>query len=186
MICLFAGLSQISLHIYTLLHKAALCMLIFFFFFTKTIWSKYSHILRYWGLVVVVVWSLSPVWFRDPMHCSPPGSSVHGISQARTQEWVAISFSRRSSWPRNWTQVSCIAGGFLTNESKYWSYQFWEGHNSSINKIYHKEPPLCTVQLFTWLVSTYHFTTVLKCLKLCRLNLVMNTMQSQCFCLLVS
>ena len=44
----------------------------------------------------------------DPMNCSPPGSSVHGISQARILEWVAIASSRESSWPRNWTQVSCI------------------------------------------------------------------------------
>ena len=35
----------------------------------------------------------------DPMDCSPQGSSVHGISQARILEWVAISFSRGSSWP---------------------------------------------------------------------------------------
>ena len=44
-------------------------------------------------------------------------ASVHGISQARTLEWVAISFSRRSSWPRYQTHVSCvscIAGGFFT------------------------------------------------------------------------
>ena len=40
---------------------------------------------------------------RNPMDCSPPGSSVHQISQARIQEWVAISFSRGSSWPRDWT-----------------------------------------------------------------------------------
>ena len=42
------------------------------------------------------------------MDYSPPDSSVHGISQARISEWVAISFSRRSSWPRDWTHVSCI------------------------------------------------------------------------------
>ena len=41
-----------------------------------------------------------------PMDCCLPGSSVHGISQARILEWVAISFSRGSSWPRNWTCVS--------------------------------------------------------------------------------
>ena len=46
----------------------------------------------------------------DPMDYSPPGSSVHGILQARILEWVAISFSRGSSWPRDQTQVSCIAG----------------------------------------------------------------------------
>ena len=45
---------------------------------------------------------------RDPMDCSPPGSSVHGIFQARVLEWVAISFSRRSSRPRDWTLVSRI------------------------------------------------------------------------------
>ena len=48
------------------------------------------------------------------MDCSPPGSSVHGILQARTLEWVAIPFSRESSWPRDRTWVSCIAGGFFT------------------------------------------------------------------------
>ena len=48
------------------------------------------------------------------MDCSLPGSSVHGILQARILEWVAISFSRRSSQPRDWTCVSCIAGGFFT------------------------------------------------------------------------
>ena len=44
----------------------------------------------------------------DPMDCSPLGSSVHGISQERILEWVAISFSRGSSWPRDWPCVSCI------------------------------------------------------------------------------
>ena len=42
------------------------------------------------------------------MDCSLPGSSVHGISQARILEWVAISFSRGSSRPRDQTSISCI------------------------------------------------------------------------------
>ena len=46
----------------------------------------------------------------DPMDCSLPGSSIHGILQARILEWVAIAFSRRSSQPRDQTRVSCIAG----------------------------------------------------------------------------
>jgi len=46
----------------------------------------------------------------------PPGSSVHGISQARILEWVAISFSRRSFQPKDQTPVSCLAGGFFTTE----------------------------------------------------------------------
>ena len=45
----------------------------------------------------------------NPMDCNPPGSSVHGISQARTLEWVAIPFSRDGTW------VSCIAGRFFTD-----------------------------------------------------------------------
>ena len=44
----------------------------------------------------------------DPMDCSPPDSSVHGISQGRILEWVAISASRGSSQSRNQTQVFCI------------------------------------------------------------------------------
>lgn len=46
----------------------------------------------------------------DFMDCSPPNSTVHGILQARKLEWVAISFSRGSSWHRNRIQVSCFAG----------------------------------------------------------------------------
>ena len=45
----------------------------------------------------------------DPVDCSPPGSSVHGILQARTLEWVAISSSRGSSRPRDGTRMSCTA-----------------------------------------------------------------------------
>ena len=50
------------------------------------------------------------------MDCSPPGTSVHGISQARILEWVAISFSRGSSQSRDQTCVSCIGRWFFTTE----------------------------------------------------------------------
>ena len=53
------------------------------------------------------------------MDCSPPGFSLHGILQARILEWVAMSSSRGSSHPRNWTHVSCtscIAGRFFPAE----------------------------------------------------------------------
>ena len=46
---------------------------------------------------------------RLPVYCSPPGSSVHGISQARILEWVAISSSRGSFGPRDRTHISCVA-----------------------------------------------------------------------------
>ena len=48
------------------------------------------------------------------MDCSLPGSSLHGIFQARVLEWAAIAFSRGSSRPRDQTQISCIAGRFFT------------------------------------------------------------------------
>ena len=70
-----------------------------------------------WGGLV----TLSCPTLCDPMDCSPPGSSVQEISQARILEWVAISFSRGSSWPRDWTQVSCIVGGLLhCRQTLYW------------------------------------------------------------------
>ena len=51
----------------------------------------------------------------DPMNCvAPPGSSVHGILQARILEWVAISLCRGSSQPRDRILASCIVGGFFT------------------------------------------------------------------------
>ena len=50
----------------------------------------------------------------DLMDCNLPHSSVCGIIKARIFEWVAISFFRGSSWPRDRTQVCCIAGGFFT------------------------------------------------------------------------
>ena len=54
----------------------------------------------------------------DPMDSSPPGSSVHGILQARMLDWVAIPFSRAASQSRGWTCtscISCIAGRFFTH-----------------------------------------------------------------------
>ena len=63
------------------------------------------------------LWSKCVLWAQslqsyltlwDPMDCSPPGSSVHGILQARALEWVAMPSSRGSSQLRDWTHVSCI------------------------------------------------------------------------------
>ena len=87
----------------------------------------YRHRHRYVCLL------LSHVWFCDPMDCSPPGLSVSGILQARILEWVAIPFFRGSSWPRDWTWVSCIAGEFFTtwatretNSYRYWyRWRYW-------------------------------------------------------------
>ena len=53
----------------------------------------------------------------NPMDCSPPGFSVHGILQARILEWVAMAFSRGSSWPRDWTCITYIS--FLGRQVLY-------------------------------------------------------------------
>ena len=57
----------------------------------------------------------SVVWLCDPVDPSPPGSSVHGIFQARVLEWVALPFSRASSQPRDWTHISCISWHWQTD-----------------------------------------------------------------------
>ena len=65
-------------------------------------------------VIVVVVWcAQSCPTLCDPMDCSPPGSSVCGIFQARILEWVAISSSRASSVPRDWAYISCIGRQIL-------------------------------------------------------------------------
>ena len=68
----------------------------------------------------------------DAMNGSPSGSSVHGISQAGILEWVVSSFSRRSSRPRDQTQVSCIGRWILyhraTGEAPYIAFKFYFFH----------------------------------------------------------
>ena len=68
-----------------------------------------------------------------PMGYSLPGSSFHGILQARIPEWIAISFSRVSSQPKNWTQVSCIVDRFFSNWSIHYLIIFhWKFTYSEI------------------------------------------------------
>ena len=66
-------------------------------------------------LCAVLICSVSCQTLCDLKDCSPLGSSVHGILQARILEWDAMLSSRGSSWPRNQTGVSCIAGEFFTS-----------------------------------------------------------------------
>ena len=80
-----------------------------------------NMLLSYWSPIVgikQVKWKVliaqSCPTLCDPMDCSLPGSSVHGILQARMLEWVAMPFSRGSSWPRDWTWVSHVAAIFFT------------------------------------------------------------------------
>ena len=71
----------------------------------------------------------------NPIDCSPPSSSVHGILQARILEWGAIPFSRGSFWPRDQTQVSCIAGRFFT----IWATGETHKAFSTINLVFEKD-----------------------------------------------
>ena len=93
--------------------------------------------------------------FHDAMDCSPPGSSVHGISQARIMEWVAFSkrfFPTQGSNPLSC--VSCHEGGFLTAEPPLW---LTLSLSYSENETYH-------VCLFHWpgLVTLFHSMGLLK------------------------
>ena len=67
--------------------------------------------------VCLVTQLYTPLW--DPMDCSPPGSSVHGILQARIPAWVAISSSRGFFPSRDWTWMSCIAGPCIGRHIPY-------------------------------------------------------------------
>ena len=58
-------------------------------------------------LCLCVLLGQSCLILGNPMDCGPSGSSVHGILQARILEWIALSYSRGSSQPRDWTCVSC-------------------------------------------------------------------------------
>ena len=93
----------ICLHVYYIVKH--ICGYMYTYIHTHThIWSE---------KVKVLVTESCPT-LCNPMDCRPPGSSVYRILQARILEWVVISFSRGSSWSRDRTQVSCVAGRFFT------------------------------------------------------------------------
>ena len=72
------------------------------FYLFKSCWLLSDSFTRYRLSV------LSQVQLWEPMDCNPPGSSVQGLFQAKILKWVAISSSRGSYQPRDWTWVSCI------------------------------------------------------------------------------
>ena len=75
-----------------------------------------------------------------PILCDPLDYTVHGIFQTRMVEWVAYPFSRGSSQPRDWTQASCLAGGFFTN----WAIR--ESHIIPLIYLFHLVIPLIKKQ----------------------------------------
>ena len=93
----------------------------------------------------------------DPMDYSLPGSSIHAIFQARVLEWVAIFFSRVYSWPRDWTQVSCIVSKTLYclySRDRYKITLSWEGQPYLL----HMLPPYSsdsTSEFLFWVLVFY-------------------------------
>ena len=98
-----------------------------------TDYTPFKVIIKYWlyslcyavySYSLKVLVAQSCLTLCDSMDCNLPGSSVLGILQARIVEWVAISFSRGSSQPRDQTRTSCIAGRYLiiwvTREALPW------------------------------------------------------------------
>ena len=83
--------------------------------------DRYCH-----SSIIGEVRMLRHVWLCNPMDCSPPGSSVREISQTRMLEWIPISFSRGSSWARDWARISGTDGRILD----HWAIRespIWEG-----------------------------------------------------------
>ena len=90
-------------------------------------WKVFTPHLR--SQCACAVWMLSGfsrVWLCDPMDCSLPGSSVHGILQARVLEWVTTPSSGASSWPRDWTCVSHVS---CTGRRVTWEGLMYLGSN---------------------------------------------------------
>ena len=83
------------------------------FFTTITTWEALLMTTEGKGKVLV---AHSCPTICNTMDCSPPGSSVHGMLQARILEWVAISYSRGSCQPRDWVRFSCMQADSLPSE----------------------------------------------------------------------
>ena len=87
--------------------------------------GKENVVHKYNGMLCLVAQLCLTLW--EPHGLSPPGSFVRGILPARILEWVAISFSKGSFWPKDQTWVYCIAGRFFT----IWAYrEVLQRHNA--------------------------------------------------------
>ena len=92
----------------------------------------------------------------DPVNCSRPGISVHGIFQTRILKWVAISSSRISSWPRDWTHIQCM-GRWILYHWATWEAQ-WESSWPNTPTAEYLRVSSCSVSFFFF---NYLFLAVL-------------------------
>ena len=117
----FSSISSFPIPLTSSLSKLGLCDLMVFLplvsfkLFHPSLQDKLSK-----NIALITPWAMCAKSFQscltlsDLMDCSPAGSSVYGSLQVRILEWVAMPFSRGSSQPKDWTQVSHIAGRFFT------------------------------------------------------------------------
>ena len=125
---------------------------------TLLAWS--TNIITTFWLIQFIAWAPTcPQWqesevaqscltFCNPVDCSLPGSSIHGIFQVRILEWVTISFSRRSSWPRVWTWVYRIVGRCFT----IWATREVSSDSDRRSPYFPKPPPITLLgQEYYWI-----------------------------------
>ena len=91
------------------------------------IYHPFNCFLRLWPLPITFYWKKVKVTQSCPTVCNHVDSTVYGILQARTLEWVAFPFSRGSSQLRDGTQVSRIAGSFFTSWATREAQEYWSG-----------------------------------------------------------
>ena len=96
---------------------------LFFHSFNELIFGSYRVLANIKVKVLVTQLCLTLCNLID---CNPAGYSVHGILQASKLEWVGMPFSRRSSQPRDQTQVSCMQADSLPSEPPEKPWQIWE------------------------------------------------------------
>ena len=119
-------------------------------FLSPSLWEKsgtglvFLWLTLYWFGACLCAQSLNSVWLCNPMDCSLPDSSAHGIFQARVLEWVAISSSRGSYWPKDETCVSGIGRHILYHWATwelinktvtvfpFWFHGLWIPHYSAL------------------------------------------------------
>ena len=125
------------------------------------------YVLKWYTVVVCCCIQL----FCDPMDCSLPGSSVHGIFQTKVLEWVAISFSRGSSQPRDWNL--CPVSPPLQVDSLSLNHQGIPFHRKYLQEMWYKPSHKTTIpervvkyfQKMSLRVRRQHGTVVVCCLK---------------------
>ena len=89
----------------------------------------------------------------DPVDCSLPGSSVNGIFQARVLEWVAVSFSKGSSLPRDWTWVSALKADAYRLRHFWWGNESTEELGNLLSNCWLSEKQRLDWNEVTWLHS---------------------------------